>query len=498
MKKTNKCKILFINPPQTADKSVRQIGLKFPLGFLYMAGILEKSNFQVKILDCPLYYTKKRDINETKVKIGLFPEDIINEIEDFNPDIIGVSCAYTAFEQDSFEVISLIRFIEKNLNKKFLVVVGGAHSSANPEFVLRNKEIDLVVIGEGELTFLEISKRYSSNKKIDSIKGTALIKNGKFKKNKPQDYIKDLDSLNPAWHLINIKDYFDHPDNSRATMRKNSVDLITSRGCPGNCVFCSIHTVWGRCWRGRTAKNVVDEIEMLVKNYGAKQFRFQDDNLTLNKKRIIDICEEIIKRNIDIRWDTPNGIAIWTLDSEVLMKMKQAGCYRITFGVESGSLESQKYVRKIIPEEKLKELIEDCHKLGMWVCATFIIGFPFETEKDIEKTKDLIINSKINFPFVYIAQPYLGTDMYRDFQNAGLLNEIEMTSYIENTKYNTLNFKKEELNNIRKDIFKEFYKRRLISYINPITFYKEFLSKINNLEELKYIVKNLNMAIKGI
>lgn len=484
-------KILFINPPQSSPLNAKYSNLKIPLGFLYIAGVLEKNNFSCKILDCPLYYQFKRK-TKNGIKIGLYPEQIKKEIQDYQPDVIGISCSFSMYEQDSFEIINLIK---KNF-PKIIIVVGGAHSSANPEFVLRNKNIDLVVIGEGERTMLEIAKKLEQGKRIDNIPGTAARIKGKIKFNKKREYIKNLDEIVPAWHLINLQDYFKHPDNSLATMRKNSIDIVTSRGCPGNCVFCSIHTVWGKGWRARSAGNVVDEIEFLVKKYGARQFRIQDDNFTFDKKRALEICNEIIKRKLDIKWDTPNGIALWSLDKEILLKMKQAGCYRVTFGVESACQETQKYIGKILKLEKIEEMIDYCHEIGLWVCSTFIIGFPFEKSSDIQETERFIINSKINFPFIYIAQPYQGTRMYNDFKNSGLIQEkfIEKSNIV-SSKYNTTYLKSEELNNLRARIYKEFYLNKLIKYLNPSIFYSEFLSKLHTFEDWKYAIRMLKAVI---
>ena len=285
-----KTKILFIEPPLSASKNVRYLNHQVPMGFMYMADVLEKNGFEVKILDCPLYYKQKRKIDDNLIKIGLLPEQIEKEIREFNPSIIGVSCSFTMFEKDSFDVIDLIRKIDKNV----LLVVGGAHASANPQHVLRNKNINLVVIGEGELTMLEIAQRYKDKKTLMNIKGIAFISNGKFKINTSRKQIDNLDNFEPAWHLINLEDYFNHPDNSSVLKRGPSVSIITSRGCPGQCVFCSVHTVWGRKWRAISAKRVVDQLEFLVKKYKIKHIRINDDNLTLNKSRII----EIITKNV--------------------------------------------------------------------------------------------------------------------------------------------------------------------------------------------------------
>lgn len=487
-----KVKVMLIEPPISTDKSEKFPTHQIPLGFLYMGDILQKNNFEVKILDCPLYYKQKRQIDKNTFKFGLFPEQIKQAIKEFNPDIIGVSCSYTMFEKDSFEVIDLI----KKVNNKIKIIIGGAHASSNPEFVLRNKNIDLIVIGEGEYTLLEIAEKVRDTKPLQNIKGTALVYNGKFKKNSPREQIQDLDKLDLAWNLINLEEYFQHPDNSEVAIRTPSANLITSRGCPGQCVFCSVHTVWGRKWRAMSPKKVVDEIEYLYKQHNVKNFRINDDNLTLDKKRIIQICEEIKKRNLDIKWDTPSGVAFWTLDEEVLDAMKSAGYYRVTFGIESGCKETLKYIRKNIDLKKVNRLIDYSHKIGLWTASFFIIGFPFETKQQIKTTTDFIINSNLNFPFIFIAQPYLGTDLYEDFKKAGLLKESSIEgSTPMNTKYYSKYLSPEELNIIKKKIYIKFYFKKLLRYSNPYFSYKEFFSKIKTYEDVKYVYKILKSLI---
>ena len=493
-----KNKIMFINAPQSSNMGTTFTNLKFPLGFLYMATELEKKGFEVKILDCPVYYEKKRIVNDHTVKIGLLPEDIKKEIKDFQPDIVGVTCAYTAYEHDAFETIDFVREAEKEMGKEILVVVGGAHTSANPKHVLRNKKIDLAAIGEGEETIVEIAENYRDGKSLKDITGTAVMEEERFRINKTRPYIQDLDHLSPAWHIIDMNLYFNHPDNHQVTLRGPAVDIITSRGCPMECVFCSIHTVWGRKWRGASAKKVADDMELLVNKYGVKQVRIQDDNLTLNRKRTIEMCDEIVKRKIDIKWDTPNGVAFWTLNEEIIEKMSKAGCYRITFGIETASEKSQEYVGKKCDIKKINELIDICHKHGMWVCSTFIIGFPYETKKEIDETKMFVSNSKINFPFVYVAQPYQGTDMYYDFKKEGLLQSFQIESNVGRTKYSSKFFSHEELNKMRTKLYLRFYLKRLLNYTNPFKLYEEFLSKIKSVEDVKYVYRNTSSILARI
>ena len=485
-------KVLFINPPLSYDSRVRHTNHQFPLGFLYMASVLEKNNFVVKILDCPLYYKLRKKVDDKTIKFGLFPNRIEKIVTDFKPDIVGVSCSFSMFELDSFEIINLVKKIDKNI----ITLVGGAHSSSNPEFVLRNKNIDLAVIGEGELTCLEIAQAVRDKKDLSNIRGTALILNNKLKINPSREPIHNLDDFEPAWHLVDFKEYFKHPDNYSVLIRAPSVNIITSRGCPGNCVFCSVQTVWGRKWRAISAKKVVEQIEYLVKKYKLKHFRINDDNLTLDKKRVMEICNEIIKRKLNIRWDTPGGVAFWTLDKKVLTAMKKSGYYRITFGIESGSKNTQQYIGKNIELKKVDRIIDYCHELGLWVASFFIIGFPFETKDDIKDTMNYIANSKINFPFLFVAQPYPGTKMYEDFKNSGFLKHgLIGTSHAFSTKYNTKYFTPKQLNSFRKKTYIKFYLTKMLRYTNPNIFYKEFLSKIRTIEDLKYTGKVMKSLI---
>ena len=488
-----KNKILFIVPPLSINNKVKFANHQAPLGFLYMANVLEKNGFEVKIIDCPLYYTKRRKIDNDTDKVGLDNYELRTKIKLFNPDIVGVSCSYSMFEEDSFRVINLV----KEINKEIFTVVGGAHASSNPGLVLRNRNIDLAVIGEGEITMLEIAKNFMKGKDMKHIKGTALYLK-ELIVNPKRELIENLDDYEPAWHLINLDDYFKHPDNSAATIRKPSMTIITSRGCVGNCAFCSVQTIWGRKWRAISANKVVDQIEYLYSK-GIKHFRINDDNLTIDKTRIMAICNEIVKRKLDIKWDTPSGVAMWALDEEVLSAMKRSGYYRITFGIESGSYDTLKYIGKNINLDMAKEIIRCSNKLGLWTASFFIIGFPHETKEDIQKTADFIVNSEINFPFIFIAQPYSGTRMYDDFKNSGLMDEgIIGLSNSTVTKYRTDNFSPEELNKIRGKIYLRFYFKKVYSYLNPFKLYKEFISKIRTYEDFKYAGRMISAIVTNI
>ena len=479
-------KILLINPPLTGSIGSGILSVKTPLGLAYIASYLEKYGYNPEILDCMAYYEEIKKVGD-EYRVGLNEKAICKKIKEVKPELVGLSCSYTSYEKDSFDIADLV----KKIDKRIVVVAGGAHSSANPHQILKNKNIDMVVIGEGEETFLDIVRNLKNKAKLRNIKGTAVMNAKRIRINKLRKFIENLDEIPfPARHLLPMERYLKHPENSISSMRKPTTEIISSRGCPFNCIFCSIKTVWGNKWRGRSAKNVVDEIEFMYKKYGVREFRFFDDNLTWDKKRIIEICNEIIKRKLDIKWDTPNGVAISTLDYEVLKKMKQSGYYRIVMGIESGSLDTLKFIRKPHKLEKAEEIIKICNKLGIWTWSTFVIGFPYEKKEDIEKTINFAKKSGLNFATFYIAQPYAGTEMYEIYKKENLLESgINKHSSVIDTQYNTLNFKAEELRKLHKKAYNDFIKHKIISYLNPITFYKEFLNRIKTLEDLFFVAR---------
>ena len=293
---------------------------------------------------------------------------------------------FSAYFDDVIETAKVIKKIDKNIK----VVVGGSHVSVDPVGVIKNKSIDVAVYGEGEMTMWELVL----GKDLKKIKGIVYRKTGVIIKNEPRELINNLDDLPyPDWSVL---DYSKYEMGGVFNMRKPVFPLISSRGCPGHCLYCSVNAVWQHRWRGRSAVNVVNEMEYLMKNFGAREFSFQDDSVSVDKKRLEEICEEITDRKLNIKWNTPNGIAHWTLTKPLLKKMKQAGCYRITFGIESGDQEMRRWVGKPYSLDQAKELTQYANSLGFWTLATNIIGFPYETKENIENTFNFALNSGVS------------------------------------------------------------------------------------------------------
>ena len=323
-------RVCLINPPRIHPKLWGKPSVFQPLDLAYIAAVLEKQQHLVNIIDAPGEGWKNlEEIDGMKYRQGLPNEAIARRVKEWAPDIVSITVPFSGWWKSTSEVISAV----KNTNKNMSIVLTGLHPSARPQECLANPDVDFVVISEPEQTMVELVDELNQGSgNFEKINGIGFVKNGKTVITPPRPPIQDLDSLPlPARHLLPMQTYFDAVKENplRGEVCKPWAMMTTSRGCPYDCVFCTSHTVVGRGWRGRSPQNVVDEIDHLVRTYGVKQIDFYDDNLTLDKHRVENICDLIVKRGINIEWFTPNGVRADTLDEAVLKKMKAAGCKKI-------------------------------------------------------------------------------------------------------------------------------------------------------------------------
>ncbi len=476
-----------------------------PLGLMYLASYLRKFGLESKIVELGIFEIKKAIVGKDRIRFGLSDRKILSLLKKEKPKIVGITSMYSVYYRDVMEIAATI----KKYNRNIKIVIGGNHASSYFNFILKDKNIDFVVIGEGEQTFLELCQALLSKKKtFRRIKGLAYKKKGKTVETPPREMIADLDEIPfPARHLIDFKKYLAKESDTPYSMRYPSAGLITSRGCPGNCVYCTVKAVWRRTWRGRSPQSVVDEIEHLVKKYGVREIAFLDDSASINKKRWQALCDEMIKRKVDVKWSTPNGIAHWTLDKPTLKKMYQAGCYRITFGIESGNAKTRKFLGKPYPLSQAKRMIEYANQLGMWTICTNIIGFPYEKMNSIRDTIEFAKRCGTDFATFYLLIPQPTSDVYQYFRKEDLLN---FDSFFEELKVDdedfarinailneegsdTIYFKKEELREIQKQAYREFIIHRGLSYLfHP----QRILWKIRSKEDLNYVLKLLTHGLK--
>ncbi|PIN86226.1 B12-binding domain-containing radical SAM protein [Candidatus Woesearchaeota archaeon CG10_big_fil_rev_8_21_14_0_10_44_13] len=446
-------RIMLIQPPYTILKDMPK-GCQPPLGLAYIAAVLENEAYGVKILDAVAEgFNDEVKLNGGFIKYGLSWDEIKERISDFKPDMVGVSCLFSMQSQNAHKVCE----IAKKVDSRVYTVLGGAHPTSCPKEVMEDKNVDFIVLGEGERSFLELIKKLEKGHKnsLSDIDGIVFRKNNKTIINPKTRFIEDLDGLPfPARHLLPMDKYFriNKPHGSMAKKSPNT-PLITSRGCPANCIFCSIKGVWGKKFRSRSPENVLLELEHLKKQYGIKEIQFEDDNLTFNKERAERIFDMMVENNLDMSWTTPNGVALWALNESLIKKMKNSGCYRLCFAIESGDpYVLNKIIKKPLDLNHAKRIIKYAKKEGIESDAFFVVGFPEETKEQIKRTfrfaRDLDVDN-VNF---FIATPYPGTELYDQCRKKGILGDF--------SDYSCLNVKKAS---IETDNFSRKYLEREVA-----------------------------------
>lgn len=489
-------KVLLVLPSMAFYPSERiQVGP--PLGLAYIAAVLERAGIDVSILDALILGLENACLismhDQTLELRGLDWKSLEVRIANEDPDIVGISCLFSSQAWTCHKLAKIVKKIDKDI----ITIMGGAHPSAVPFEVLKDENLDFVVIGEGEATVLDLVsclEKDVSKKAIQKVKGIAYRDNREYVKTPRRPLIENLDTLPfPAHHLLPMKKYAksSHGVNIK---RKPFFSMITSRGCPGRCTFCSIHTIWGRVWRARSPVNVVDEIELLVDKYGVREIHFEDDNLTLDPRRMRGVCDEIIKRDIDITWSTPNGVRIDTLSRELLLKMKDSGCFSLNFGIESGDpVVRREIIKKPISIPHAKKVVEWCRQIGIWTSGFFILGMPGENETTFQKTIQLAKNLGLDSASFFIASPYPGTKLYETSLEKDYIQEINWEKLrVFHPLIETEDFKKKDLYKWRKKAYRAMAKYRISS---PKLILHE-LSNISSFEDLSQYFRLLKRLLQ--
>jgi magnesium-protoporphyrin IX monomethyl ester (oxidative) cyclase len=424
----NTMKVLLINPPQTFYPGSDPPAGNLPLGLMYIAAVLDKAGYKVEILDAFMTGASFRKIGDT-MTVGMPYEEIKQEIQRRKPDIVGIANPFTCQVEHAIKVGDIVKEVDPNI----LTVVGGPHVPAVPvEFMEEAENIDIAVIGEGEYAMLDIAKVSEGTKKISDVQGIVYRKNGTITQNAPRPFIKNLDELPfPAYHLVDMEQYLNPSKIEYRSFKDRAISMITSRGCPFNCCFCSVHLHMGKMFRAHSVNYVISHVEHVVNKYKVKTIFFEDDNLTFDLKRFEAICDKIIEKRIKFNWETPNGIRADYLTRRLLEKMKKAGCQSVFFGIESGD---QHVLDNIIDKSlNLKEVVKVakmCKEIGLSTAAFYIIGFPGEKKEHMLRTVELALRLKREYDvgmLLHVATPSLGTRLYKECKEKGYI-QGELTS----------------------------------------------------------------------
>lgn len=306
-------KILLVNPP--IPEYWYNDEYYFPSSILYLASSLRDAEYEVKIFDMK---TIKPD--NTSKRPEYYKTKLLKKIREVEPDLIGFGSLFSGNFTDALHYSE----ISKANYPDITIIAGGIHFTIYAEKILLEcPSFEYLILGEGENTIVDlVNKLDKKDNDFSTIDGFAYRRDNNVIINPKSKFIEDVDSISfPAYDLINFEDYHtdtSHWHNPKKLPIKTSVPIISSRSCPNRCSFCSMYIAMGPCWRPRSAKNVVDEIEFVYNKYDQTHFSFMDDNMTLDKQRTLDICDEINERRLNIQFETPNGLNLNTLDYEVI------------------------------------------------------------------------------------------------------------------------------------------------------------------------------------
>ena len=420
-----------MNPP--FPSGVHQHPPFTPLGLGYLAAVLEKNQYEVDVLDCQV--------------LKLSYEKVRDEISKRQPNIVGITSATLTYKSALH-----IAKIAKEVNPDCTTILGGCHATFWDDKALQECPcLDIVVRKEGENTLLELVRRLDSGKNFGDVLGTTCRKDGKVVKNPDRPYIENLDELPfPAHHLWPIE-----------RLRKYGkliFPLTTSRGCVHWCDFCTAVRMGGRKYRMRSPKNVVDELEFLYTTYGVDQFTFYDDAFTVNQPRVEEICKGIKNRKLKIKWDCETRVDMVT--KELLLKMREAGCIAVWFGVESGSQRVIDAMGKGFSIAQTMRALNWAREVGLMTVVEVILGFPGETKETVWETVKLVEKLNPNDVGFNIATPYPGTPMYDYVKENGWLKITDFDKYDTATPvFETPTLSMKELREIREQAFRRFYLR---------------------------------------
>lgn len=442
-------KILLINPPIRVNEPPSDL----PIGLAIIANVLLSEGYEVKILDINAERLSKSQVKE---KI-----DLKSKYE-----IIGTGGLITTYKYLKWLIPEL-----KNYNPNSKIVVGGGVVAESSTLLLSRVPADIAVIGEGEITMKEIVSALKNNNSLETVKGIAYKKeNNQIKINPARPLIKDLDNLPfPAYDLFPIDIYLHNVLHAHLIGKKTEMSIITARGCPYNCNYC--YNIFGRGVRTRSVDNVIEEIRYLMEKYKVESIILADDTFTINKKRVMEFCSKMLLEKINIPWSCYARVNL--VDREMLKEMKQAGCYQVGYGIESGSQQILDNMNKKVTVEQAKKAIKLTRSTGLACSTTFMFGYPGESLETIKETvyfcKQLFI-----FPSFFFTTPYPGTKLYKGVKDRIIKKYgdeekfIEVLGDVSEFTINLTDFSDEELLKLKEK------SERLLRKI-PLYKYPEFI-----------------------
>lgn len=468
-------KIVLCTIPDSIEKrlssslSIKK-GFLPPLGLGYIAAVLEKAGHEILIVDAPVLKMKVESLSEYIVSL--------------NPEIIGLSILTPAFEKS----VALAKLIKSKISVP--IIVGGPHSTILPVETLEScAAIDIAVIGEGEVTMLELTESWKGkrwSKPLEDIKGISFrAEDGRVIRTPPRERIKDLDSLPfPSRHLFERKLYMPLPNQYK---RLPVTSIMASRGCPyAKCKHCFQASSLMGPYRRRSVKNVIGEVRFLVDNYGIREICFRDDAFTFDESWVLQFCKLLKEEKLGIVW---SGFGmITTVTKDLLAVMSEAGCWNIFYGIESGVQDLLDKLNRGYTLERIKKVIQWTKDVGIEIRGSFMLGIPGETPELAEETIKFAIALDIDYAIFALATPFPNTEFCDICKDEGTL-EIDFNKY---TCFEPIFVpkgysSKEELKAVQQSAMRRFYYR-------PGYIFKT-LKKMRSFEDMRRMFNGLVLSL---
>ena len=459
---TKRVKVALISPPPPSPWAF--VDYQNPsIGIAYLAAVLEKNGCRVMVLDCPALKMTYKDIEE--------------EIRRFEPDIVGVTSVTATF----LPALKVAHTIKESFPQA-LIVFGGPHVTITDEQILsEQKDVDVIVRGEGEQTVADIARVASGAKSIDQVAGITFRKNGQIVRTPDRPFIQNLDELPPpAYHYFPLRKY--------RIFGKLGLPMMTSRGCPLQCGFCVVPRIAGSEFRARKMKNVVDELEWIREKYKPDFITFNDDVFTYSKERVLDFCSEIKQRKIKLPWDCQTRVDC--VSEEILAEMKAANCQLVTYGVESGCQKMLDAMKKGTTVQQNANAIKWAKEVGLSVAVFFVVGYPGETKETLNQTFDFIRKAEPDDVCLYLATPYPNTELRDLVKDMGWKIPQDWDKFeLQTPAFENMGLPFEKINNRREIFYNQLYSP---AYIVRQSFKGTIYSKImveNGLHQLLWRMK---------
>jgi len=373
--------------------------LSQPAGLLSMASVLRNNGHDVQVHDC-------------KLEMHSLPR----RLTEFAPQIVGIR-TLSMFRNVLSHVAGMVRALLGDAH----LVIGGPHANADPRDALALSGATCAVLGEGEITIVELAEALLDGADLTGVRGLAFFEEEELHITAPREPIRDLDSLPlPAYDLLPMELYFSLHHGGTAPSGRTLL-AFTSRGCPYKCAFC--HNIFGPRFRARSAEAVVDEWLYLKRRYRVEEIEIHDDAFNTNPRRVLDICSGLQEAGSPLLLSFPNGLRADVLNRELLRELRRAGTHHTALSPETASPRLQKYLGKNMDLEKLAQMADICDELGIFSLGYFMLGFPTETEEEMLSTVDWACNSSLHTASFFNVIPFPGTRIYEDARKAGLLGD---------------------------------------------------------------------------